>query len=447
MEKAPTAAPDKAPADRSGHMAVAASDDTQGHVSFALAILLTACVAGLVGAACALTLHVVQHLAFGYALGDLWGDESFLDGVRAAAPSRRVVVLALCGVIAGVGWWLLFRFGRPLRSIAQVVDDPAHPMPVGATLVHGGLQIVTVAMGSPVGREVAPREIAAMLGGWLSRRLGLTVADQRTVIACGAGAGLAAIYNVPLGGAVFTLEVLLKTLAPRQAVAALTACTLGAYVAWTGLGDSVAYRIPALVMDRSLVIWAVLTGPVFGLAGLAYGRLTAASRASALTDARMIPACLTVFAAIGIAAIFVPELLGNGHGPIQLGLEGEVGVRLALILIALKLIAVVLVLRAGAEGGLMTPAMTIGALMALILGAGWGALTGAALMPGSYALIGAAALLSVSMKMPLTAVILTMEFTRAAPDFLIPVSLAVAGACVTAAVASCNLGQHMRKGT
>lgn len=409
-----------------------------------LAILLTACGAGLVGAACALTLHVIQHLAYGYALADLWGDESFLAGVQAAAPARRLAVLVLCGLIAGVGWWLLFRFGRPLRSISQVVADPTQPMPPGATLVHGGLQIVTVALGSPVGREVAPREIAAMLGGWLSRKLRLDDADRRTVIACGAGAGLAAIYNVPLGGAIFTLEVLLKTIAPRQAVAALTASALAAYVAWSGLGDSVAYRIPALTMHPSLVVWAILTGPIFGVAGLAYARMTARSRALALTDLRMIPACLAVFAAIGLAAMAVPALLGNGHGPIEAGLEGQIDVRLALTLIVLKLVAVVLVLRAGAEGGLMTPAMTVGAMMALILGAGWAALTGAAITPGSYALIGAAALLSVSMKMPLAAVVLTIEFTRADADFFIPVILAVAGANVAAAVATDLLARPAR---
>ncbi|MDO5658170.1 MAG: chloride channel protein [Paracoccus sp. (in: a-proteobacteria)] len=408
--------------------AAAPAEPARHPLAFGFAILLTAGMAGLVGAACALTLHVIQHLAYGYALSDLWGDQSFLDGVRAAHPARRLTVLILCGLVAGVGWWLLFRLGRPLRSIAQVVADPAQPMPPGATLVHGALQIVTVAMGSPVGREVAPREIGAMLGGWLARRLALAPEDRRTVIACGAGAGLAAIYNVPLGGAVFTLEVLLRTLAPRQAVAALTACTIAAWVAWIGLGDAVAYRIPELVMDPSLVIWAVLCGPVFGIAGLGYGRITAQSRKVALTDARMIPACLAVFALIGLASMAVPELLGNGHGPVEAGLEGEIGPRLAAVLIALKLVAVVMVLRAGAEGGLMTPAMTIGALLALILGAGWVALTGIAITPGSFALIGAAALLSVSMKMPLAAVVLTVEFTRASPDFLIPTILAVAGA-------------------
>ena len=113
--------------------------------------------------------------------------------------------------MAGLGWWALYRFGRPLVSIRQAVksDDPR--MPLVSTTVHALLQIVTVALGSPLGREVAPREIGSALAGWLSRRAGLSVAQSRIMVACGAGAGLAAVYNVPLGGAVFVLEVLLGT--------------------------------------------------------------------------------------------------------------------------------------------------------------------------------------------------------------------------------------------
>ncbi len=84
-------------------------------------------------------------------------------------------------------------------------------MPILTTAVHAVLQILTVALGSPLGREVAPREIGAIFAGWLAHRAGLSVREQQVMVACGAGAGLAAVYNVPLGGALFVLEVLLGT--------------------------------------------------------------------------------------------------------------------------------------------------------------------------------------------------------------------------------------------
>src|SRR5262249_50468401 len=167
-----------------------------------------------------LLLHFVQHLAYGYSLDAVVSNESFLQGVTAAPPFRRVAALTLCGAVAGIGWWAVYRFGKPLVSIKAAVGKgvPRPRMPALATTAHVLLQIVTVALGSPLGREVAPREMAALLATWLGSRAGLAAEEKRMLIACGAGAGLAAVYNVPLGGAVFILEVLLGTFAPRALV-------------------------------------------------------------------------------------------------------------------------------------------------------------------------------------------------------------------------------------
>jgi H+/Cl- antiporter ClcA len=176
--------------------------------ALAAVTLLTGLGAGLGGMLLALLLHGIQHVAYGYSLTHVISSESFLQGVAGALPERRVLILTLCGLVAGLGWWSLYRFGRPLVSIRQAIKSDDPQMPLLSTAVHALLQIVTVALGSPLGREVAPREIGSALAGWLARRVGLPVAQSRIMVACGAGAGLAAVYNVPLGGAVFVLEVL-----------------------------------------------------------------------------------------------------------------------------------------------------------------------------------------------------------------------------------------------
>ncbi|MCZ7019490.1 chloride channel protein, partial [Salmonella enterica] len=85
--------------------------------------------------------------------------ETFLWGVTAAAPERRLLVLVVCGLVAGLGWWTIYRYGRPLVSIKQAVSEKMPIMPPKTTLAHAVLQIITVALGSPLGREVAPREV------------------------------------------------------------------------------------------------------------------------------------------------------------------------------------------------------------------------------------------------------------------------------------------------
>jgi H+/Cl- antiporter ClcA len=159
--------------------------------------LLTGVGAGLGGMLLALLLHWIQHIAFDYSVTHVISSESFLEGVSAASPGRRVLVMVICGLVAGLGWGALYRFGRPLVSIKKAVKSNDPRMPVVSTVVHALLQIVTVALGSPLGREVAPREIGSVWAGWLSHRAGLSVAESRIMVACGAGAGLAAVYNVP----------------------------------------------------------------------------------------------------------------------------------------------------------------------------------------------------------------------------------------------------------
>ena len=247
------------------------------------------------------------------------------------------------------------------------------------------------------------------------------------MIACGAGAGLAAVYNVPLGGAVFTLEVLLQSFSLAAAVPAIATSVIAALVAWIGLGDESQYRLPHLEISASLVCWSFLAGPLFGYAGHWYTRLATAARARAPRDWRLVPWCIGVFVAVGAAAIWYPELLGNGKGPMQLGLNSDISLRLALILLALKLVATTASLRSGAEGGMLTPGMAVGALMATVLGIAWNTVWPGVPL-GAFAMVGGAAFLSSSMMMPLTAIVLIMEFTRMDHDFLIPVLLAVGGA-------------------
>ncbi|WP_248732646.1 chloride channel protein [Pseudomonas sp. MWU13-2517] len=396
-----------------------------------LVVVLTGIGAGLGGMLLALLLHGIQHLAYGYSLDSLASHETFLWGVTAAAPQRRLQVLVLCGVVAGLGWWTIYRYGRPLVSIKQAVSASMPAMPPKTTLAHALLQIITVALGSPLGREVAPREVGALVATWLSRRARLEPHMHRLLVACGAGAGLAAVYNVPLGGAVFVLEVLVGAFSWPAALIALATSAIGAAVAWIGLGAESQYVVPHFVLSPALIAWAVVCGPVFGVAAYGFTRLTGAARANAARGWHLSVLALINFTLIGGLAMLLPQILGNGKGPAQLGFDNELSIGLAAVLLAAKVLVTVATLRAGAEGGLLTPGLANGALLAIILGGAWGLVFPGAPL-GAFAIIGAAAFLAASMSMPITAIVLVAEFTRIDHDFLVPIILAVVGSvCVS----------------
>ncbi len=383
--------------------------------------------AGLGGMFLALLLHYIQHIAYGYSPTLIISNETFLEGVRASSPERRVMVLMLCGVFAGVGWWALHRFGKLLVNLGTAVKSSNPQMPIPTTLAHILLQIITIALGSPLGREVAPRELATLFAGWISAKAGLGLRDTQIMLACAAGAGLAAVYNVPLGGALFTLEVLLFTMQWSALIPAFATSSIAAVIAWIGLGNHPQYQIPTYTMNYSLLIWSFLAGPVFGFCGYWFKRIANHARNTVQYDWPMPILCFFNFIMIGILAIYFPALLGNGKSPARIEFDDTVSLSITAALLLLHPLIVWSSLKAGARGGLLTPSLANGALLGVLLGAAWNLIwPGSSL--GAFAIIGAAAFLAAAQKMPITAVILVFEFTRINFNFVFPILFAVTGA-------------------
>jgi H+/Cl- antiporter ClcA len=384
---------------------------------------------GFLGMLLALLLHYIQHIAYGYSLNLIISDNSFLDGVNAATPERRVLILFFCGLIAGFGWWLLYNFGKPLVSISEALKTDKK-MPFMSTIIHTLLQISTIALGSPLGREVAPRELSALFATWVATHAKLSPKEVKIMIACGAGAGLAAVYNVPLGGALFTLEVLLCTFNWSILIPALITSAIATLVSWTGLGIESIYHVPNLSLSASIILCALVTSPIFGFCAYWFIRIANQQRSKAVRTKKMILISILNFTFIGCLAIYFPVLLGNGKSAVQMEFTSFSGIGLSLLLLLLRSIITWSSLRVGAQGGLLTPSLANGALLAAALGGLWNNFWPIVPLAGFIA-IGATSFLAAAQKMPLTAIVLMFEFTHIRFEFLVPIMLSVAGALVT----------------
>ncbi len=390
-----------------------------------LVAVLTGLAAGAGGIALTLLLHLTQHLAFGYT------ESTFLTGVERAAPLRRVLALTIGGVVVGLGWYALRRWADPIDGVGEAMRT-ARPMPIGPVTAEASLQILAVGFGASLGREGAPRLLGSALAGWLADRARLAVGQRRTILACGAGAGLACVYNVPLGGALFTLEILLTSAAIADVVPALLSSATATAVAWPVLSTHPTYLVQAAGLHANEIVFALLLGPIAGLAGTAFNRLVRWSRTLAPTGWRVPVVITVVFAGVGSLAIGYPQLLGNGKGPAQLAFDGSLGLLTLGALLLLKPIVTAACLGSGAHGGLLTPAVATGAVLGALTGGAW-----SMLWPGTptigFALIGAAAVLATTQRAPLCAIVLVLEFTHSGLDLLVPIALAVTGAMVTSA--------------
>src|SRR6202453_1726815 len=187
-----------------------------GAASFWLAVVLTGIGTGVGAAALTLLLGAVQHL--------VWPGPNLLDAAAQAGPWRHVLVLLGAGLLTGMGQLALRRLSSSNGiDISEAIWFRAGRLPALRTLGSALLAVVIVGMGASLGREGAPKQTGAVIGDALSDRLRLSDEERRLLVACGAGAGMAAAYGVPLGGALFALEVLRGALALRLVLPALVA--------------------------------------------------------------------------------------------------------------------------------------------------------------------------------------------------------------------------------
>lgn len=236
---------------------------------FWILVVLTGIGAGVGAILMMGVLRVVQHLAFDYHTGE------FSTAVAAHSAERLVIVLAIGGMITGIGLWALRRFtGSTGGEPTEVVWSRTGNLSLIRTLLTGVLSEVTVAMGGSIGREAAPQRTGAAAGGFLARRFSLPRDQQALLIACGAGAGLGAVYNVPLAGALFALEIYLGTMSLPLVLPALLTSGIAVVVSWIALPAHTVYLVPKLANPTvSLLVFAVVVGPVMGIASAGYVKI------------------------------------------------------------------------------------------------------------------------------------------------------------------------------
>ncbi len=382
--------------------------------------------AGLASAGLMALLRIVEELAWGHGTAD------FLDRVRAATPEHRLAVLLAAGLIAATMRWLLsLRPGGHGGELAASIWFHAGRLPVWRTLTKAVTAIVVVAMGGSLGREAAPKQVGALWAWLLAHRMRLPAPQRRLLAACGAGAGIAAVYNVPIGGALFALEVLLGTLSLPLVTPALLTAGLATCTTWLFLPNQPTYHVVIPVPSPALLVFAVLIGPPMGVAAAFYVRLIAwADRRKPEGTAGWL-APLVVFAALGLVAGPLPELLGNGKSEVQDIFTGSLPLLPLLGLAVFKPFATAACLGAGAPGGLFTPTIALGAALSGLLERAWHWLLPSAGGTGAGAVLGAGALLAATTAGPVSAAVLMLELTGQIGGLVAPLALAVGGAMLT----------------
>jgi CIC family chloride channel protein len=273
---------------------------------------------------------------------------------------------------------------------------------------------ISIGSGGSVGREGPIVQIGSSIGSSLAQILRVPHLRQRTLVGCGAAAGIAATFNAPIAGALFAVEVLLgdfgvATFSP-VVLSSVTATTISRYY----LGDFPAFIIPTY---KLVSLWEFLFYPLLGVAAgfVALLFIFSLYKCEDLFEALKIPEYLKPALGglmLGCLLWKWPYVFGVGYGSINLSLKNQLPALLLLTLVFIKILATSVTIGSGGSGGIFAPSLFIGAMTGGFFG--WGVHELFPLLTansGAYALVAMGAVVAGTTHAPITAIIIIFELT------------------------------------
>ncbi len=333
--------------------------------------------------------------------------------------------------------------------LAPEVKGAGTPQVMEAVLARGGnirprvvalkslASAITIGSGGSAGREGPIVQIGAAAGSSIAQALRLAETPRRILLACGAAGAIAATFNAPIAGVVFSLELVLLEFRTRSFIPLVISAVFASAVA--GLFLTTGPLLPAeytFVSPIELTFFVVL-GLVCGFAAILWIRVR--FWVGDALDQLHVPAYVKPALGLGLLAplaIFFPQIMGVGYSTIRAALVGDLGgtgavhlgIAVLLTLALLKVVGTSLTLGSGGSGGAFAPSLFIGAMVGGALGLGFNALYPEITNPfGAYALVGMGALFAGASRATLTSIVIVFELTGDY-KFVLPLMLA----CVVA---------------
>ena len=298
---------------------------------------------------------------------------------------------------------------------------------------------ISIASGGSVGREGPIVQIGAAVGSTVGQVLNVGARRMRTLVGCGAAAGIAGTFNAPVAGALFAVEVVLGDFSVPQFSPIVLASVAATVVSHHYLGNLPAFEVPSYILVHPVELLAYTALGLLA-AFTAFGFIRALYATEDLFDAVRVPLPFKAAfggAVVGAMALLVPGVLGVGYESINLALVGSPTLGVLLVLLVAKLVAVCITLGSGGSGGVFAPSLFLGATLGGAVGLlveQW--LPGTAGPVGAYALVGMGAVVAATTQAPITAVLIVFELTN---DYRIMLPLMTA--CIIATMLAARLSK------
>ena len=343
---------------------------------------------------------------------------SMLEAARDLSWPMKVLAPAGGALLAGLVVHYLVRGakGEGIAEIMETVILKQRNLTLRSTILKPLASLFLMGSGGSVGREGPMLVLSGAISTWAAHLLRLTPARRNILIGCGVAAGMAAVYNAPLGASLFVMEVIIGNFAMDVFGPLVAASVMAALVSRALSDPGPIYSIPAFE-PASVTEYFIL-----GLLGILCAFMgnfftIALDRAGALSQKiRLHPVLkLTVGGALVgvIGAVGLPHVWGNGSDALSGALNGRYTLELLAAICIGKMLATSLSIGSGGMGGVMTPTLLIGASFGGVIGSllhdAFPSITSG---PGAYALVGMAGVLAATTHAPIMATFLVFEMCQ-----------------------------------
>ena len=359
-----------------------------------------------------------------------WVGYDWLPSVTQAWGKAYILIVPVVGgLLVGP---LIYFYAREAKGhgVPEVMEAIAlkggRIRPIVA-LIKSVASAITIGIGGSAGREGPMVQIGSALGSTLGQKLNLSEDRIRNLVACGAAGGIAATFNAPIAGVLFSLEIIAGEFNVQYFSSVVVSAVTASVIGRAFFGAEPALHIPIAYGINSLWEFGfyILLGLGSGIVGAAFVRMLYWTEdlfekwkavpewvqpAIGGLSFGLIALAYPIFT--GIHWDVTPQIFGVGYNIIESALASQLALGVVLVFLILKMIVTSLTLGSGGSGGIFAPGLFMGAMFGTAFEIVINHLfPGIAAPPGAYALVGMAAVFSATAHAPLTAVLILFELT------------------------------------
>lgn len=371
------------------------------------------------------------------------GGENLIESIALTPWYWKIIIPAIGGLIVGP---LIYFFapeakGHGVPEVMQAILLKGGSIRPRVAIIKALASAITIGTGGSVGREGPIIQIGSSLGSTVGQFFRVPTKRLKTLVGCGAAAGIAAAFNAPIAGALFAVEIILMDFAVAQFSPIVIASVMATVISHWFEGDFAAFVVPEYHYASPYEIgFYFILGAVAGLASFLFIKVLYFSE-DFFDNKLKIPSYIKPVIGgiiIGIIAIEFPHVMGVGYDSINLALHGNMIWYFAITLFAVKIIATSITLGSGGSGGVFAPSLFMGAMVGMFFGYGVNYFfPNITAEPGAYALVAMGGLVAGTTRAPITAIIIVFELTN---DYKIILPLMVT--CIISMILSSKLSRE-----